>query len=86
MRFRSVCEYRNAKKLSASAESFFAASRSQRSSLRTVLPSSIRPLTIAVSVPKSMSHAQKEALRDYARAMNEPVPEGKSGIFGGKKK
>ena len=43
-------------------------------------------VTIAVNVPRGMTGAQKEALRDYARAMNETVPEGKGSIFGGKKK
>jgi molecular chaperone DnaJ len=43
-------------------------------------------VTISVSVPKNMTTAQKESLRSYARAMNEKVPEGRSGIFGGKKR
>jgi molecular chaperone DnaJ len=42
-------------------------------------------VTVNIAVPKNLSHSQKEALREYARAMNEPVPEA-GGIFGRKKK
>ena len=42
-------------------------------------------VTVNISVPKNLSHSQKEALREYAKAMNEPVPES-GGIFGRKKK
>ena len=42
-------------------------------------------VTIAVTVPKNMTGAQKDALRSYAHAMNETVSE-KGGFFGGKKK
>ena len=42
--------------------------------------------TITVTVPKNMTSEQKERLRAYAEAMNESVSEGRSGIFGSKKK
>ena len=43
-------------------------------------------VTITVTVPKNMTSEQKERLRAYAEAMNESVSEGRSGIFGSKKK
>ena len=43
-------------------------------------------VTITVTVPKNMTAEQKERLRAYAEAMNESVSEGRSGIFGNKKK
>ena len=43
-------------------------------------------VTITVTVPKNMTSEQKERLRAYAEAMNESVSEGRSGIFGNKKK
>ena len=43
-------------------------------------------VTITVTVPKNMTSEQKERLRAYADAMNESVSEGRSGIFGSKKK
>ena len=43
-------------------------------------------VTIMVTVPKNMTAEQKERLRAYAEAMNESVSEGRSGIFGNKKK
>lgn len=43
-------------------------------------------VTITVTVPKNMTAEQKERLRAYADAMNESVSEGRSGIFGNKKK
>ena len=43
-------------------------------------------VTITVTVPKNMTAEQKERLRAYAEAMNESVSEGRSGIFGSKKK
>ena len=43
-------------------------------------------VTITVTVPKNMTAEQKERLRAYADAMNESVSEGRSGIFGSKKK
>ena len=43
-------------------------------------------VTITVTVPKNMTYEQKERLRAYAEAMNESVSEGRSGIFGNKKK
>ena len=43
-------------------------------------------VTITVTVPKNMTSEQKERLRAYADAMNESVSEGRSGIFGNKKK
>ena len=43
-------------------------------------------VTITVTVPKNMTSEQKECLRAYADAMNESVSEGRSGIFGSKKK
>ncbi len=43
-------------------------------------------VTITVTVPKNMTAEQKERLRTYAEAMNESVSEGRSGIFGNKKK
>ncbi len=42
-------------------------------------------VTVNVSVPKGLSGAQKEALRSYAKAMDETVPES-GGLFGRKKK
>ena len=43
-------------------------------------------VTITITVPKNMTSEQKERLRAYADAMNESVSEGRSGIFGNKKK
>ena len=43
-------------------------------------------VTITVTVPKNMTSEQKERLRAYADAMFESVSEGRSGIFGNKKK
>ncbi len=43
-------------------------------------------VTITVTVPKNMTAEQKERLRAYAEVMNESVSEGRSGIFGNKKK
>ena len=43
-------------------------------------------VTVTVTVPKNMTAEQKERLRAYAEAMNESVSEGRSGIFGNKKK
>ena len=43
-------------------------------------------VTITVTVPKNMTSEQKQRLRAYAEAMNEAVSEGRSGIFGSKKK
>ena len=43
-------------------------------------------VTITVTVPKNMTAEQKERLRAYAEAMNESVSEGRSSIFGSKKK
>ena len=42
-------------------------------------------VTVTISVPKGMNGAQKDALRAYAKAMGESVPE-HTGIFGRKKK
>ena len=42
-------------------------------------------VTVNISVPKGMNGAQKDALRAYAKAMGESVPE-HTGIFGRKKK
>ena len=42
-------------------------------------------VTVNVVVPKSMTSAQKEALREYAKAMDGHAPEG-GGLFGRKKK
>lgn len=42
-------------------------------------------VTVNIAVPKTMTAAQREALRSYASAMNEPVPEA-PGIFGKKKR
>ena len=42
-------------------------------------------VTVTIETPKNMTAAQKEALRKYAEAMNEVVPE-KKNRFGKKKK
>ena len=42
-------------------------------------------VTVNIAVPKGLSGSQKEALRAYAKAMGESVPES-GGIFGRKKK
>ena len=38
-------------------------------------------VTIRVEVPRSMNDAQKEALKKFAEAMGEDIPEEKAGCF-----
>ena len=42
-------------------------------------------VTVNIAVPKNLSAAQKDALRAYSKAMNEPQEE-RAGLFGRKKK
>ena len=43
-------------------------------------------ITVNIETPKNLSNAQKDALRAYAAAMEEAVPEKKKSGFGKKKK